>query len=112
MCNCRIENRSTNRVCILSFPDSFASSELYSSRQVDSTEGKQLALDNKAAFVETSAKANQHVGQWSLSGLSQCRQRFDSLSLAAEVFERCLEEIQKRAPNNQADPQTSRCIVM
>jgi len=65
--------------------------DLQTSRQVQPSEGQKLAQENKAAFVETSAKTNSHV---------------------AEVFERCLEEIQKRAPHNQAEPPAKSCIVM
>lgn len=35
---------------------------LHHSRQVEASEGEQLALTNKAAWVETSAKNNINVG--------------------------------------------------
>ncbi|RDB22568.1 GTP-binding protein rhb1 [Hypsizygus marmoreus] len=56
--------------------------DLSSSRQVDPSEGERLAQTNKAAWVETSAKANVNVG---------------------EVFQLCLAEIEKRAPSSQPE---------
>ncbi|KAF7301630.1 F-box domain-containing protein [Mycena indigotica] len=61
------------------------------SRQVAITEGQQLADSNHTAFVETSAKENKNV---------------------VKVFEDCLEEIEKRVPNNQAEPPANRCLIM
>ncbi|KAJ7068224.1 P-loop containing nucleoside triphosphate hydrolase protein [Mycena amicta] len=66
-------------------------SDLEASRQVNADEGAKLANDIGTAFVETSAKENKNV---------------------AQVFEECLEEIEKRVPNNQAEPQTNRCWIM
>jgi len=60
-------------------------------RQVEPHEGEKLAQTNKAAWVETSAKNDINVGK---------------------VFELCLAEIEKRATQNQAEPQPNRCIVM
>ncbi|KAF5369860.1 hypothetical protein D9758_001092 [Tetrapyrgos nigripes] len=66
--------------------------DLESSRQVNAAEGEKLAQEIKAAWVETSAKTNLNVGK---------------------VFELCLAEIEKRAPNNQAgEPPASRCCIM
>ncbi|KAL0577729.1 GTP-binding protein [Marasmius crinis-equi] len=66
--------------------------DLDSSRQVSAGEGEKLAQSLQAAFVETSAKTNINVGK---------------------VFELCLGEIEKRAPNSQTgEPQQSRCLVM
>ncbi|KAF7288247.1 hypothetical protein HMN09_00485100 [Mycena chlorophos] len=66
-------------------------SDLEASRQVNSEEGKRLAGENHTAFVETSAKLNENV---------------------AKVFEECLEEIEKRVPNNEAEPPASKCWIM
>lgn len=60
-------------------------------RQVQPDEGENLAKENHAAWVETSAKNNVNVGK---------------------VFELCLAEIEKRTPANQTEPPTSRCIIM
>ncbi|KAF7332164.1 hypothetical protein MKEN_00097400 [Mycena kentingensis (nom. inval.)] len=65
--------------------------DLEDSRQVPAIEGAKLAEDNRAAFVETSSKTNKNV---------------------AKVFEECLEEIEKRVPNNQAEPPANRCCIM
>jgi len=65
--------------------------DLEQSRQVDTTEGMELAKTNKAAWVETSAKNNLNVNK---------------------VFELCLAEIEKRAPHNTSEPPAGRCIVM
>ncbi|KAF9263449.1 hypothetical protein L218DRAFT_927014 [Marasmius fiardii PR-910] len=66
--------------------------DLDSSRQVTTQEGEKLAQSHQAAFVETSAKTNLNVGK---------------------VFENCLAEIEKRAPNSQTgEPQQSRCSIM
>ncbi|TFK75968.1 hypothetical protein BDN72DRAFT_359125 [Pluteus cervinus] len=59
-------------------------------KQVDQNEGQKLAQDNKAAWIETSAKNNVNIGQ---------------------VFEMCLGEIEKRTPH-QAEPQANRCVIM
>ncbi|ESK97612.1 rheb small monomeric gtpase [Moniliophthora roreri MCA 2997] len=62
------------------------------SRQVSPQEGEKLAQTLRAAFIETSAKTNLNVGK---------------------VFELCLAEVEKRAPNSQTgEPQASRCIIM
>ncbi|TBU32965.1 small GTPase superfamily [Dichomitus squalens] len=61
------------------------------SRQVQKKEGEKLAEDLAAAHIETSAKENINV---------------------AKVFELCLAEIEKRQPNNKAEPETSRCHIM
>ncbi|KAL9710739.1 GTP-binding protein [Leucoagaricus gongylophorus] len=62
-----------------------------SGRQVDAANGEKLARENKAAFVETSAKENINVGK---------------------VFELCLAEIEKRSVPNQAESATKSCIIM
>ncbi|TFK43575.1 small GTPase superfamily [Crucibulum laeve] len=63
-----------------------------SSRQVDPSEGEKLAKQNKAAWVETSAKNNVNV---------------------SKVFESCLAEIEKRSPSNQAEaPAKGGCVIM
>ncbi|KAF8639448.1 hypothetical protein AX16_010303 [Volvariella volvacea WC 439] len=59
-------------------------------RQVESSEGEQLARSLKAAWIETSAKNNINIPQ---------------------VFEQCVAEIEKRAPH-QAEPQPNRCVIM
>ncbi|KAF8882809.1 P-loop containing nucleoside triphosphate hydrolase protein [Infundibulicybe gibba] len=66
-------------------------SDLQHSRQVDVSEGERLARENKAAWVETSAKNNVNVGK---------------------VFELCLGEIEKRVSPGQPEPQASRCLLM
>ncbi|TCD70427.1 GTP-binding protein [Steccherinum ochraceum] len=58
-------------------------------RQVQATEGQELANNMHAAWVETSAKTNSNV-----------------------VFELCLGEIEKRTPSSKAEPPASKCIVM
>jgi len=65
--------------------------DLENSRQVKAEEGQKLAQANDAAWVETSAKTNTNVSR---------------------VFELCLSEIEKRTPNNQAEPPASRCLIM
>ncbi|KAH9927207.1 small GTPase superfamily [Epithele typhae] len=60
-------------------------------RQVQAKEGQQLATELDAIHVETSAKENVNV---------------------AKVFELCLGEIEKRQPNNKAEPPASKCILM
>ncbi|KAK7696042.1 GTP-binding protein [Cerrena zonata] len=61
------------------------------SRQVNSNEGKELATQVHAAWVETSAKANTNV---------------------AQVFELCLGEIEKRSPGSKSEPPASKCTIM
>ncbi|KAK7049563.1 GTP-binding protein [Paramarasmius palmivorus] len=66
--------------------------DLESNRQVSPQEGEKLAQSLHAAFIETSAKTNLNVGK---------------------VFELCLGEVEKRAPNSQTgEPQASRCTIM
>ncbi|EJF62797.1 hypothetical protein DICSQDRAFT_135064 [Dichomitus squalens LYAD-421 SS1] len=65
--------------------------DLQNNRQVQKKEGEKLAEDLAAAHIETSAKENINV---------------------AKVFELCLAEIEKRQPNNKAEPETSRCHIM
>jgi len=65
--------------------------DLKDSRQVNSEEAQGLARNNGTAYVETSAKENTNI---------------------AKVFELCLNEIEKRTPNNQAEPPANRCIIM
>jgi len=65
--------------------------DLDKSRQVKPEEGQKLAKTNETAFIETSAKTNTNV---------------------AKVFELCLSEIEKRTPNNQAEPPVNRCLIM
>lgn len=60
-------------------------------RQVQVHEGEELAKQRHAAFVETSAKLNKNV---------------------ADVFQKCLQEIEKQAPNNKQEPPANRCIIM
>jgi len=60
-------------------------------RQVSPDEGQGLALENQAAWIETSAKNNVNV---------------------AKVFELCLGEIEKRSPSSKADPPANKCILM
>jgi len=61
-------------------------------RQIASAEGEELAKQNKAAWVETSAKNNVNVGK---------------------VFELCLAEIEKRSSSSRTDPpETSKCTIM
>lgn len=64
--------------------------DLESNRQVTPQEGKKLAAEMNAAWVETSAKSNLNVGK---------------------VFELCLAEIEKRAPNT-GEPRQNRCVAM
>ncbi|KAI0089167.1 small GTPase superfamily [Irpex rosettiformis] len=60
-------------------------------RQVAKDEGEELAKQNHAAWVETSAKTNTNV---------------------AKVFELCLGEIEKRSPSGgKAEPQASKCVI-
>jgi Ras family protein len=62
------------------------------SRQVSASEGEELAKQLKAGWVETSAKNNINI---------------------AKVFETCVGEIEKRAPNNQVDqPGGKSCTIM
>ncbi|KAF8920553.1 P-loop containing nucleoside triphosphate hydrolase protein [Mucidula mucida] len=60
-------------------------------RQVSPEEGEGLALSNKAAWVETSAKTNLNV---------------------AKVFDLCLGEVEKHSPSIQGEPPASRCVLM
>lgn len=59
-------------------------------RQVQPEEGQQLAKQNHAAWVETSAKTNTNVGK---------------------VFELCLAEIEKASPNSKSEPPSSKCTI-
>ncbi|KAI0346766.1 hypothetical protein BDW22DRAFT_1480510 [Trametopsis cervina] len=59
-------------------------------RQVPKDEGEELAKQNHAAWVETSAKANTNV---------------------AKVFELCLGEIEKRSPSSKTEPPASKCLI-
>ncbi|KAJ2987729.1 hypothetical protein NUW54_g9341 [Trametes sanguinea] len=87
-------------------------------RQVDGDEGERLARDLGAAFVETSAKNNVNVCQYSLSPdpaprAASVRPTTDPfLRPTAKVFELCLAEIEKRQPNNKQEPQASKCLIM
>jgi len=65
--------------------------DLHSSRQVAPGEGEELAKQNKAAWVETSAKNNENV---------------------SKVFEMCLAEIEKGKPSAQVEPQARPCTIM
>ncbi|KAF8192561.1 small GTPase superfamily [Pholiota molesta] len=63
-------------------------------RQIEQREGEQLAQQNHAAWVETSAKDNVNIGQ---------------------VFELCIAEIEKRLDRNlkpAKPPQDSGCRLM
>jgi len=61
-------------------------------RQVKPDEGEDLAKVNKAAWVETSAKAGINVGK---------------------VFELCLAEIEKRAPAGSSEiAAPNKCVIM
>lgn len=63
-------------------------------RQIDQNEGEQLAKQNHAAWVETSAKDNLNIGQ---------------------VFELCIAEIEKRSDRNlkpAKSPQDGGCCLM
>ena len=53
-------------------------------------EGEKLAKEKHAAWVETSAKTNSNVNQ---------------------VFELCLEQIEKSMPSSKAEPPTSKCTI-
>jgi len=77
-------------------------------RQVDAANGEKLAKENKAAFVETSAKENINVGLWD----SFLDLDFGWWTYTGKVFELCLEEIEKRAAPNQAESVTKSCIIM
>ncbi|KAF9462601.1 small GTPase superfamily [Collybia nuda] len=66
--------------------------DLQQSRQVEASEGEQLAVANKAAWVETSAKNNLNVGN---------------------VFEMCLAEIEKHTPQPEPNPDGRKgCFIM
>ncbi|KAF9782271.1 small GTPase superfamily [Thelephora terrestris] len=60
-------------------------------RQVSPDEGKGLATENHAAWIETSAKTNVNV---------------------AKVFELCLGEIEKQSPSSKFEPPASKCVLM
>ncbi|KAI0068657.1 hypothetical protein BV25DRAFT_23127 [Artomyces pyxidatus] len=60
-------------------------------RQVASNEGEELAKQNHAAWVETSAKNNVNV---------------------AKVFELCLAEIERHSPSSKVEPEGSKCLIM
>ncbi|TFK27306.1 ras-domain-containing protein, partial [Coprinopsis marcescibilis] len=60
-------------------------------RLVQTTEGQKVAEQNNCAFVETSAKDDINV---------------------SEVFELCLQEIEKRAAPNQSEPAARGCTLM
>jgi len=65
--------------------------DLEQNRQVSKGEGEELARQNNAVFVETSAKNNINV---------------------AKVFEMCLAEVERMSPSSQTEPQTSKCCIM
>ncbi|KAG6852014.1 hypothetical protein C0991_004102 [Blastosporella zonata] len=69
-----------------------AKMDLQNSRQVPQEEGQRLAMENKAAWTETSARQNTNI---------------DS------VFELCLAEIEKSAPGGTPPVQDARrCVIM
>lgn len=61
------------------------------SRQVTAADAEELAKQNKAAWVETSAKNNVNIGK---------------------VFELCVAEIERRSPNNQVEQPGKGCAIM
>ncbi|KAJ7064663.1 rheb small monomeric GTPase RhbA [Mycena amicta] len=68
----------------------------YRARQVSSTDGQNLAQGMQCAWIETSARLNENVGQ---------------------VFELCLEEIERhnappKSPQAPPDKRTTNCILM
>ncbi|KAF8222886.1 hypothetical protein L208DRAFT_1520865 [Tricholoma matsutake] len=65
--------------------------DLQANRQVEPSEGEQLAQVNKAAWIETSAKENVSV---------------------AKAFDLCLAEIEKWTLNSQPEPVERRCVIM
>lgn len=65
--------------------------DLQRSRQVEPSEGEQLAQMNNAVWIETSSKNNVNI---------------------AKVFELCLAEIEKRTSNSQPEPTGRRCLIM
>ncbi|KAI0034075.1 small GTPase superfamily [Vararia minispora EC-137] len=65
--------------------------DLEQSRQVSKTEGEELARQNHAVFVETSAKNNINV---------------------AKVFELCLAEIERATPSQAGPPKSTNCLIM
>jgi len=80
------------------------------SRQVQPTEGEDLAKANRAAWIETSAKNNVNVGELP-SVRTPNVSRPQLIYMVAKVFELCLAEIERQAPT-KAEPQASRCLVM
>ncbi|KZV76112.1 hypothetical protein PENSPDRAFT_570382 [Peniophora sp. CONT] len=65
--------------------------DLDQNRQVSRSEGEELARQNHAVFVETSAKTNINV---------------------AKVFESCLAEVERLSPSSQTEPEGSKCLIM
>lgn len=77
-------------------------------RQVSPDEGKDLAAENQAAWIETSAKNNLNVGKL-LSIPAVCP---DPDAAIAKVFELCLGEIEKQTPSSKTEPPASKCVCM
>lgn len=79
-----------------------------------------MALGNKAAYVETSAKLNTNVGQYPpcfrllaralLTCISTVPPPF--LCSTGKVFELCLGEIERLQPNHNSEPTSSKCLIM
>lgn len=74
------------------------------------TEGENLAKENCAAWIETSAKNNVNVGELPFYSYPK-RDLASMIYVVAKVFELCLAEIERQAPT-KAEPQASRCLVM
>jgi Ras homolog enriched in brain len=83
------------------------------SRQVPSEEGQQLAKQNHAAWVETSAKQNTNVGTCPCFTPSRSASGWLTLVAcpAGKVFELCLQEIEKASPSTKSEPPTSKCTI-
>lgn len=85
-------------------------SDLHVQRQVSEEEGKDLAKELKAAWVETSARHDVNVGEYAR------RRRREVLTpdshRLAKVFELMLGETERETSQGGPEPEPSKCVVM
>ena len=113
VCYRRLQDRPAKEVCPITRPpcSSRAHSSSVKSRQVSIEEGQELAKQTHSAYVETSAKANSNVGEYSHTAHFHRAPLTGGRVPPAKVFELCLGEIEKRSPSSKTEPPTSKCTI-